>query len=367
MQLVKNFFQSFIDAGQAWADDRVSLYAAAIAYFLVFSLAPILSLVIALAGRIFGQAAVRGRIVEQVAQFVGLEAAVLIEDIIESAMSGTTSTTIISVIILLFAASGVFNQLKRALDLIFGVIPRPQAGMKAAINSVRTRAISSLMVLFLGAILIAAMMLNTIIAVLDNYIVQYFPSVAELIPSLNTFAVPFVMFFLFAVLFKTLPHAIISWWDVIVGAIVTTVLVLIGNYLINIYLIFTSTASIYGAAGSLIVILIWIYYTAQIILYGAEYTKVFANRMGRRIVPAAGGMYLADRLLERNDMDTQQPPDEPEPVEPAPEPVPFGASFDAISETSPPPHQRRKQLASGLLGLALGLLLGFIANLRGDE
>ncbi len=373
MQLVKSFFHSFVDAAQAWFEDRVSLYAAAIAYYLIFSMAPLLSLTLAVAGLVIDPGVVQAEIISFVNQHItpetGAGVADFLVNMIDGAMEGAASTGLISLIILLIAASGIFNQLKRALDLIFGVIPRPQAGLKGALITIQTRAISSLMVLFLGGLLLIAMMANTILSVLNSYIVEFFPAVAKIIPSINTYMLPFAMMFLFAILFKTLPHAIISWWDVLIGAAVTTILILIGNYLINIYLSLSSTASLFGAASSLILILIWIYYTTQIMLYGAEFTKSLANRMGRPIVPAEDGMYLADRLMERSELENGREEVEPEP-EPMPPPIPFGTSFNA-SEQSPAvkEHQRRKQVATGLLGMAIGLFLGFIGSLvsGGDD
>ncbi|MCA9952598.1 MAG: YihY/virulence factor BrkB family protein [Anaerolineales bacterium] len=374
MQLIKGFFQSFIDAARAWLEDRVSLYAAAIAYYLVFSLAPLLVLAISIAGLVLDEQLIQNEIIALVEQYIKTDAsqeiAIFILDMIEGAMNGSASTGIISFIILIFAASGIFNKLKGALDLIFGVIPRPQVGIQAALITIRTRAVSSLMVLLMGGILMIIMMLNTILSILNNQIATYFPSIAEIIPSVNTYIIPIVMVFLFTILFKTLPHAIISWWDVLIGAAVTTVLILIGNYIINIYLRFSSTASVYGAAGSLIVILAWIYYTAQIMLYGAEFTKSLANRMGRPIVPAEDGMYLADRLLERSELENgrEELESEPEPALPS---TPFGKSFDEPYQqtTATNSHQRRKQVATGLFGLAIGLFLGFISSLisGGDD
>ncbi len=303
MQTIKGFFQSFIDAGQAWAEDRVSLYAAAIAYYLLFSMVPLMAMSMAIASFVLDLQVVEDNILNFIDQYIAPEAGKGVADffkmMIDEAIRGAASTTAISAVILLIGASGIFNQLKRALDMIYGVIPRPLAGIKGAIKTIQMRSLGFAMVLLMGFLLMLVLLMNTFINTLSELLVERYPTLNAVLPSLNTYLLPLVMVFLFALLFKVLPHAVISWWDVLVGAAVTAVLVLLGNYLISIYMRISDTASVYGIFEALIVVLIWVFYTTQILLYGAEFTKAFAARMGRTIVPSKDGMYLAERLIER--------------------------------------------------------------------
>jgi membrane protein len=294
MRVLKAIVNLIVDAGSAWSQDKASLYAASIAYYMTFSIAPILVLSVAIASRVFSQAVIEGQLVSQIGAFIGPEAAVLLENLLRSANIGSSSFTIISIIILLWAASGVFNHLKRALDIIYGVTPRPMAPRRGCLHALRNRFFSFAMVLFMGLLLLAALTLNTVVTAMGSFLVQYLPELAALNTTISRFIAPAIMFFLFGIIFKTLPEARVAWRDVWLGAAVTTLLFLLGNYFIGIYLRLTNVGSVYGAAGSLIVILVWIYYSAQILMYGAEFTKIYAIRYGSGIVPRRSAISLAE-------------------------------------------------------------------------
>ena len=361
MRIIKDFFTVFIETGTAWSQDKASLYAAAIAYYMVFSIAPLLVFVIAIAGRIFGQPAVEGQIVAQVEHIVGPEAAILLETLLQNAMSGSTNFTLISMAVLLWAASGVFNHLKRALDIIYGVIPKQIPGIKGFIFMIRHRFLAFAMVLIMGILLLGSLALNAVAATLGNYLVQYLPEVATLNTYFTRIITPFILFMFFSIIFKMLPDARVAWRDVGLGAVVTTLLFLLGIYIIGIYLSFTNVGSVYGAAGSLIVVLAWIYYSTQIVMYGAEFTKIFANKHGRYIVPSSNATSLAEHY---NNVAVDVAP-EPEPEPEFEERIIFGEEKDLAEP--PASHQTRKQVAAGLLGLAVGLFLGFIGQILKDD
>jgi membrane protein len=361
MRILKAVFTLFRDAGVAWMQDKASLFAAAIAYYMVFSIAPLLVFAIAIAGRFFGEVAVGGQIVTQVEQFVGSEAAVLLQSLLQNVVSSSSSYTLISVAILLWAASGVFNHLKRALDNIYGVIPKQMPGLKGALHVIRTRFLTFAMVLFMGLLLIASLALNAVAATLGSFLTDYLPAVADLNTYVTRFITPFIIFLLFSILFKMLPDARVAWRDVWLGTLVTTLLFLLGIYLIGIYLGMTDVGSVYGAAGSLIVFLVWIYYSTQILMFGAEFTKVYANRFGRPIVPRSSATTLAEHY--NNILPAQAPEPEPE----VQERVYFGAPVQEAVEAPAAQGQRRKQIGAGLLGLAIGLFLGFIGQFLQDE
>jgi membrane protein len=361
MRIIKAIMSLVVDAGVAWSQDKASLYAAAIAYYMVFSIAPLLVLVIAIAGRFFGQVAVEGQIVAQVEGFIGAEAALLLQNLLSSALNSSSSFTVISMAILLWAASGVFNHLKRALDIIYGVIPKQVPGIGGFVHILRTRALTFLMVLFMALLLLAALALNTVAATFGNWLGQYLPDLAALNTYVTRFITPFIMFTLFSILFKMLPDARVAWRDVWLGSVVTTLLFLLGVYFIGIYLSVANVGSVYGAASSLIVALVWIYYSTQILMYGAEFTKIYANRYGTPIVPRSTATLLAEHY---NNLQVVEPEDEePEPEER----IYFGQPVQIVDEPSPPNHQKRKQLAAGLIGLATGLFLAFIGQFLNDD
>jgi len=361
MRIVKSTFSLLVEAASAWSQDKASLYAAAIAYYMAFSIAPLLVLTIAIAGRVFGQVAVEGQIVAQVDEFIGAEAAVLLQNLLSNAVGRSSSFTLISALILLWAASGVFNHLKRALDIIYGVIPKQMPWVEGAVHFVRTRALTFLMVLFIGLLMLTALALNTIAATFGSWLIQYFPDLAAINTHVSRFITPILVFTLFSLLFKMLPDARVAWRDVWLGSLVTTLLFSFGVYLIGIYLTVASVGSVYGAASSLIVALVWIYYSTQILMFGAEFTKVYANRYGRRIVPRRTATSLAEHY--GNIQDIEEPEEEPEPDEriyfAAPEPEP--------EELAAPRQQKRKQFAAGLIGLATGLFLAFVGQMMKDD
>jgi membrane protein len=294
MRILKAIFNLFVDAGAAWSQDKASLYAASIAYYMTFSIAPMLVLAISIASRVFSQAVIEKQLASQVEAFIGSEAAILLQSLLHNAIMGSSSFTIISVLILLWAASGVFTHLKRALDIIYGVTPRPMPPSRGFLHAVRTRFFSFAMVLFMGVLLLTALTLNTVVTAMGSFLVNYFPELTELNSTITRFIAPSIMFFLFGIIFKTLPEARIAWRDVWLGSAVTTLLFLLGNFFIGLYLSIASVGSVYGAAGSLIVMLVWIYYSAQIVLYGAEFTKIYAIRHGSGITPSDQAITLAE-------------------------------------------------------------------------
>jgi membrane protein len=168
------------------------------------------------------------------------------------------------------------------------------APSRGVIRAIRTRFFSFAMVLFMGLLLLVALALNTVVTAMGTFLVEYFPELAELNATVTRFIAPTIMFFLFGIVFKTLSEARIAWRDVWLGSGVTTLLFLLGNFFISFYLSISNIGSVYGAAGSLIIMLVWIYYSAQIVMYGAEFTKIFAIRYGGGIVPRSQAITLAE-------------------------------------------------------------------------
>ena len=268
-----------------WQEDKVPLWAAALAYYTIFSLAPLL--LIAIAGVVFGEDAARGEIVGQIQGLVGKEGATAIQSMIQNAHrpgSGGTVATVVGVVTLLFGASGVFGQLQDALNTIWGVKPKPGQGIKSFLQS---RFLSFAMVLVIGFLLLVSLVLSAALAAISTFFNHLLPDVA-IVGQLVNFVVSFAFItLLFAGIYKFLPDVNVAWKDLWIGAATTALLFNIGKFLIGLYLGSSGASSTYGAAGSLVVILLWVFYSAQIILFGAEFTQVYAKYRGSEITPSA--------------------------------------------------------------------------------
>jgi membrane protein len=271
---------------EQWNSDKAPQLAAALAYYTVFSMAPLLIIVIAIAGLVFGHSAAENQIVGQIRGTVGEQSALLIQDMIRSASRPADGVlaTIIGLITLLAGAAGVFGQLKAALNIIWNVPPAQRPGELAGIlNMLKQEFLSFTMVLGIGFLLLVSLVFSAALAALNNF-VNNNVTVPPVIWEIVNFVVSFgIITPLFAAIYKVLPDAKIDWQDVWIGAALTSLLFTTGKLLLGLYLGRSSVASSYGAAGSLVVILLWVYYSAQILFFGAEFTQVYANRFGSKI------------------------------------------------------------------------------------
>jgi len=277
LRLLKETFQE-------WQEDKASRLAASLAYYTVFSLAPLLIIVIAIAGAIFGEEAARGEIVGQIQGLVGTEGAQVIETAIDNANQPDVSSvaSLISVVVLLFGASGVFAQLQDALNTVWEVQPKPGHGFK---SFMRKRFLSFSVVLGIGFLLLVSLVLSAVLSALNTYLSGMIPGLDFLWQILDFVLSLVLVTLLFALMYKFLPDVKIAWGDVWMGAIITAVLFTIGKFVLGLYLGRGSFGSTYGAAGSLVIILAWVYYSAQILFFGAEFTQVYARKYGSRIIP----------------------------------------------------------------------------------
>ena len=265
-----------------WSEDHAQGLGAALAFYTVFSLAPLLLIVIAIAGLVFGQEAAEGHIIGQIQGLVGEESAKAIQGILENVRKPATGliATALAIVTLLFGATGVFAQLQEALNTIWGVENKPELGiLQILIN----RFLSFMTVLGSGFLLLASLVLSAGLAAIGHRLEYLLPGPEPLIQAIN-FLVSFgVITVLFAMIYKVLPDVSIEWNDVWIGAGMTSLLFTIGKFLIGLYLGKSDVGVVYGAAGSLIVILLWVYYAAQIFLLGAEFTAVYASSHGSRL------------------------------------------------------------------------------------
>ncbi len=291
----KTLWQLLKETFDEWSEDKASRLSAALAYYTIFSLAPLLILVIAIAGSVFGEEAARGQIVGQIQGLVGRNGAEVIETAIQNANQPATGTiaSLISVVALLFGATGVFAELQDALNTIWEVTPKPGTGVK---GFVRNRFLSFAMILGIGFLLLVSLVVSAGLAAVNSYFSHLIPG-ADFLWSIANFLISFaVITLLFAMIFRFLPDVEIAWNDVWIGAGITSLLFVIGKTILGRYLGGGSFGSAYGAAGSLVIILAWVYYAAQILFFGAEFTQVYARKYGSQIVPSPNAMPVTDKM-----------------------------------------------------------------------
>lgn len=275
-----------------WIDDGAARLAAALAYYSLLSLAPLLVISIAIAGFVFGHDAARGRVAGELGAVVGAQAADGIQSVVANAQSPVSGvlSTIVGVVTLFVGASGVFGELQASLNTIWEVKQKPGRGVW---GEVKDRFLSFTMVLGVAFLLLVSLVLNSILSAIGTKFSQALPGGEVVWQALN-FAFSFsIITGLFALIFKYVPDAAIKWRDVWLGAAVTAGLFTIGKFLLALYLGKAAIGSSYGAAGSLIALVVWVYYAAQILLLGAEFTQVQARRSGREIRPARGAQSAA--------------------------------------------------------------------------
>lgn len=286
-----------------WQRDKVSRLAAALAYYTAFALAPVLVIAIAVASFLFEQSTVQGQIIDQLRSLLGEDGAGMVQEMLVSAQSQDSNSflaTVIGVVLLIVGASGLFVQLQDALNTVWNVKARPDRGL---VGLLRDRILSFGMVLVIGFLLMVSLLLSAALTAVSSFVGGGLPGLDALWQIANAVVSFGVITLLFGLIYKFLPDAKISWSDVQIGAAITALLFTIGKGLIGLYLGNSSAASAYGAAGSFVVLLLWIYYSAQILLFGAEFTQVYANRFGSRIRPDKRATYAPDATIAEADTD----------------------------------------------------------------
>ena len=275
-------WKMLIEVYHDWSDDKASRLAAALAFYTILSLAPILIIVIDIAGFAFGELAVREEIAYAMQSLVGQDGASAIKMVMEhAALPGhSTLAEILGLIILLFGAAEVFIQLKDSLNDIWGVLPRFEGGILATI---REYFFSLSMVVGIGFLLLVSLVVDAALSAFGTLVGTLIPDNEIFLRAVNFLASFVVITLLFALIYKVVPDARVAWSDVWIGAAFTTLLFIIGKFLIGLYLGYSAEGAAYGAAGSMVILMLWIYYSAQIFLMGAEFTQVYAERFGSRI------------------------------------------------------------------------------------
>jgi len=269
--------RTLIGAARAWWADDCTRLGATLAYFTLFAIAPVLLMATAIAGMVFGAEAVRGEIVGQLDHLVGREGALVVQGLLEGASRKTAGiiSTIIGAITFLLAATGAFLELQVELNTIWRVKPRPRKQWHAfVIDRLRSFGLA----VSIGFLLLVSLAISTALAALDTWLRNLYPVDGILWTVINTLVSVLVTTGLFALLFRFLPDVRLRWRDVTTGAAVTAVLFTIGQQVIGLYLGQSAITSSYGAAASMMILLVWVYYSCEIVLFGAEFTRLWAAR-----------------------------------------------------------------------------------------
>lgn len=340
-----------------WSNDKVPKLAAALAYYTVFSLPSVLIVVIAIVGLVFGRQAAQGQIMGQIQDLIGESSAKAIEKIIENASKPASGViaTVVGLAMLLVGASGVFGELQDSLNTIWEVEPKPYRGI---FGLIKDRFVSFTMVLGTGFLLLVSLVLSAALAAFSKFMGDLMPGLTFLLHVVNL-VIPFaIITLLFAMIYKVLPERKIQWRDVWIGAAGTSLLFTLGKLAIGMYLGRSNVASTYGAAASVVIILVWVYYSAQILFFGAEFSRVYATKHGSHRA-----------VQEKN-----APPVEGNaPIEPAVPPViaigikdkerqrvgPFVSGVMAnVRAPEQPIKTKHGRSTAAIIGFCLGLLFG---------
>ncbi len=273
------------EAGFGFTRDKVPKLSAALAYYTIFSLGPMLIVIIYLSNLFFKKQAIEGQIFGQIRGVVGDSAALQIQEMIKNvSLSGNnTIAAVIGFVTLLIGATTVFSEIQDSINIIWKLRIKSEAGI---LKMIKTRLLSFSLVISLGFLLLVSLIINSLIEGLMDKLKEIFPHITVVLVYITNLAITLLITSaLFGIIFKVLPDAIIRWKDVIVGALVTAVLFMIAKFGITFYIGNSNPGSAYGAAGSLVVLLLWIYFTSMILYFGAEFTKCYALKFGSEIRP----------------------------------------------------------------------------------
>ena len=286
------------DTFRGCSDDKIVKLSGALAYFTVFSIGPMLIVIIFFADIFYGRAAIEGTVFSQIKNLVGSAAAAQIQETIKSAsLSGKgTITGTFGLITLLIGATTVFSEIQDSINTIWGLKPKPKKGwMKMLFD----RVLSFSIVVSLGFLLLVSLVITGLVEALSQHLVKVFPDITVVVIYILNLLITFVVVsLLFAIIFKVLPDAKIKWRDVITGAMVTAVLFMMGKFAITFYIGISNVSSAYGTAGSLVIILLWIYYSSLILYFGAEFTKAYATTYGGLIQPNDYAVWIKQVEIE---------------------------------------------------------------------
>jgi membrane protein len=287
-----------LNAAGLWLERNAFVHAGSLAFYTLFSMAPVVIIAVSIAGAVFGEEAARGEIVSRLDEFVGLDAARAVEDAVARSRPEVVGLvpTLIGVLALLVGATTVFAQMQISLNRIWGVVARPRRS--SVLILLKNRVLSLTIILTIGFILLVSLLLNVALRAIVAYAESWVPVPPVLLTTAELTLSIVVITTLFAVIFKVLPDVVLAWQDVWVGAVMTALLFVAGRYGIAMYLAYTAPASAYGAAGSLVLVLLWVYYSSLILFFGAALTKARVLAAGRPVVPRALAVRVREEIVE---------------------------------------------------------------------
>jgi membrane protein len=300
------FWKIFLDAGGLWLERNAFVHAGSLAFYTLFSMAPVVIIAVSIAGAVLGEEAARGEIVGQLDDFVGTDAARAVEDAVARSRLEVAGIvpTLTGVLALLIGATTVFAQMQISLNRIWGVVVKPQKS--GILILIKNRILSLAIVLIIGFVLLVSLLLSVALRAVVAYAENWIPVPALVLTGAEFLLSLLVITALFAVIFKVLPDAMIDWEDVWAGAAITAVLFIAGRYVIAMYLAYTAPASTYGAAGSLVLLLLWVYYSSLILFFGAALTKARVLASGKAVVPRAMAVLVKEEMLEASSTDATE-------------------------------------------------------------
>ncbi|HTM91683.1 MAG TPA: YihY/virulence factor BrkB family protein [Flavisolibacter sp.] len=358
----KLIWASLKESFKGFGDHKVTKLSASLAYFTTFSIGPLLIVLIFIAGRVFGEEAAQGTIFNQIKGFIGPNGAEQIQTIIENAaINGKNGVAaIIGVITLLIGATTVFGEIQDSINSIWGVKAKPKAGV---MKLVMTRLLSFGMIASLGFLLLVSLAVTAVVEGIGSRLKEVFPDVAVIVLYIVNLIVTLgVITALFAIIFKVLPDVRIKWKAIWPGAIATAILFMIGKFLISLYIAKSDIGNTYGAAGSLVVLIVWIYYSAIILYFGAEFTKAYALQKGVRIVPTEYAVWDDKPAIAG-----AKSPSETERKAQTQTPPKYALSTSGDHKTEDRKEEKKKDKKPGFGMMAAGLLLYFLKSTRGDD
>jgi membrane protein len=358
LQLV---WASLKESFKGFGDHKVTKLSASLAYFTTFSIGPLLIVLIFIAGRVFGDEAAQGTVFNQIKGFIGPNGAEQIQTIIKNAaINGKNGVAaVIGILTLLIGATTVFGEMQDSINSIWGVKAKPKSGI---MKLVMTRLLSFGMIASLGFLLLVSLAVTAVVESIGGRLKEAFPDIAVvLLYIINLVITLGIITILFAFIFKVLPDVRIKWKDIWPGAIATAIRFMIGKFLISLYIAKSNIGSTYGAAGSLVVLIVWVYYSSIILYFGAEFTKAFALQKGVQIVPTEYAVWDEKPAIAgaKSPSETERKPQK--------QVQPKYAVAISQSERTGGRKENKKEKKPGFGMMAAGLLLYFLKSTRGND
>lgn len=295
---VRHWLSILAAALRHWLDSQAFIYAAALAFFTVFSIAPILVVVVALVGLVIGERAVQGELFTQLEETLGSEAAGVVQTAVVNSQIDQSGfvPALVGIVATIIGATTVFAQMQQSLNQIWGVAPRPKRNNLWAL--LKSRLLSLTIILAIGFIMMVSLLLSVALRSVMAFAEEWLPVPAWAMVGMEWVLSLLVITLLFAAMFKILPDVLLSWRDVLLGAFITALLFTVGRTFISVYLAYTATASAYGAAGALALLLLWVNYSSMILLFGAAFTRAHLEGRGKPIRPKSVAVCVHRELIE---------------------------------------------------------------------